>query len=188
MQTVIYPADAVLARFTNQIEGLGSKAEPALARAVNRTVDMVYTRTVRALVKQTSAPRAVVVAATRKRYASTRGGGGAIEGAIVATGKELSLKVFKPRQFQSGVKATVWGKRQLFPGTFMGPRPGAIAPKLRGHVFARTSKARLPIKKLYGPSIPKEMVKDQSAATFQSEAPAILARRIEHELGRLLPR
>ena len=76
----------------------------------------------------------------------------------------------------------------MFPGAFMGPRPGAIAPKLRGHVFIRTSNKRLPIKKLYGPSIPKEMIKDQSAATFQAEAPAILDRRIEHELGRLLPR
>lgn len=186
MKIIVSPADPVLDRFANQLGAIGDKAPAAIGRAINRTVDMVYTQTVRSLVKQTSAPRAVVVAAMRKKYASTSGG--ALEGAVIATGRELSLKIFKPAQFKAGTKATVWGKRQLFPGAFMGPKPGAIGRKLRGHVFTRTSKDRFPIKKLYGPSIPKEMVKDASAAQFQSIAPPILARRVEHEIGRLLPK
>lgn len=186
MQVVIAPADDVLRRFQNQIGAIGDKAPQAIGRAINRTVDQVYTLTVRTLVKQTSAPRAVVASSIRKRYASTSGG--ALEGALVATGRELPLKLFKPRQFKAGTKATVWGKRQLFPGAFMGPRPGTLAPRLKGHVWTRESKDRLPIKKLYGPSIPKEMVKDESAGQFQREAPFILDKRLRHEIGRLLPK
>lgn len=180
---IISAGDENLRRFQNQIGSLGDKAPPALARAINRTVDMVYTQTVRSLVKQTSAPRKIVVASLRKRKASA---GGVLEGAVEARGKELSLKLFKPKQFKAGTKATVWGKRQMFPGAFMGPRPGVVAGALGGHVWVRTSKARTPIKKLFGPSIPKEMIKDETAAQFQAIAPPILARRVEHELGRLL--
>lgn len=187
VQIIIAPADNVLARYSNQIGAIGSeKAHTAFARAINRTVDMVYTQTVRTLVKQTSAPRAVVIAAMRKKRASTSGG--ALEGAVVATGRHLPLKLFKPRQFKAGTKATVWGKRQMFAGTFMGPKPGAVAMALGGHVWKRAGAGRLPIEKLFGPSIPVEMVKDQSAAQFQAIAPPILARRIEHEIGRLLPK
>lgn len=38
-------------------------------------------------------------------------------------------------------------------GAFMGPKPGVIAMKLYGGVFMRTGKARLPIRKLFGPSV-----------------------------------
>jgi hypothetical protein len=187
MTIIITPGDDVLRRYSNQIGAIGEgKAQAAMGRAINRTVDMVYTQTVRVLVRQTSAPRSVVVASMRKKYASTSGG--ALEGMIIAKGRELPLKMFKPVQFKAGTKATVWGKRQLFKGAFMGPRPGAIALALKGHVWTRTSEARLPIKKMFGPSIPKEMVKDQSAAQFESMAPPILARRLEHEIGRMLPK
>lgn len=38
-------------------------------------------------------------------------------------------------------------------GAFMGPKPGVIATRLYGGVFMRTGKARLPIRKLFGPSV-----------------------------------
>ncbi len=183
--------DDNLRRFQNQIGALGDKAPPALARAINRTVDMVYTQTVRSLVRQTAAPRAIVVASLRKRYASTSGG--ALEGAVQARGKELPLKLFKPKQFKAGTKATVWGKRQMFTGAFIyagNYKSGKLVSG--GHVFRNTrgfnskSGRNNKIEKMFGPSIPKEMVKDETAAQFQAIAPPILARRVEHELGRLL--
>lgn len=191
VKIIIAPTDDIIRRYGNQIGALGEeRAYAALARAVNRTVDQTKTQVIRSLVAQTSAPRSVVVSqlSTRKVDPLARSGG-ALEGAIVATGSELPLKVFKPKQFAFGVRAKVWGRVQRFPhqfiyaGTFRSGNPVA-----HGHVFVRTGASSLPIELTYGPSIPVEMVKDQTAETFQAMAAPILMRRVEHELSRLLPR
>ena len=72
----------------------------------------------------------------------------------------MSLKEFGARQTAKGVSAAPWGKRRVFPHAF-------IAPTLGGHVFIREGRSRLPIRKLWGPAIPREMVKDQSKEAFE---------------------
>lgn len=64
------------------------------------------------------------------------------------------LQHFGARQNKSGVtyKINKQGSRGRVDGAFMGPRPGALAPKLHGGVFKRVSKSRLPIVKLFGVS------------------------------------
>lgn len=74
----------------------------------------------------------------------------------------VSIKRFKPKQNKKGVTAktgkktvkqnpftgkvdTVSTGKEFFPSAFMGPRPGIPAPKLRGAVVQRKTKARLPI-------------------------------------------
>jgi hypothetical protein len=70
-----------------------------------------------------------------------------------------------------GVSAAPSGPRRVFPDTFIGP-------SLDGHVFARTTGKRFPIRKLWGRPVPAEMVKDQTKAAFESvvatELPAIV--------------
>jgi hypothetical protein len=51
-----------------------------------------------------------------------------------------------------------------------------------GNVFWREGKARLPIKKIAGPNVPKELVKDETAAAFDATVRANLQRRVEHEV------
>lgn len=183
---IVHPADGILDRFHNQLAAIGDgKARAVLVRAVNRTTNAVHTRVVRAVAKQTSLPQARVRAEIGKRLAAIKGDG-VIEGSVFASGAPLSLKEFNPRQFKRGVRAKVWGRVQMFPGAFMGPKPGIIAAGLRGHVFVRTTKARLPIEKMFGPSIPEEMVKDESKEAFEQTVADMLPRRIEHELSRLL--
>jgi hypothetical protein len=48
------------------------------------------------------------------------------------------------------VVAQAWGRAKLYKSAFMPARFGK-------HVFKRKGKARLPIKELYGPSLPKEV-------------------------------
>jgi hypothetical protein len=183
---VFTPADHTLARWSTQVASLSTgKAHAAFARAVNHTTDKVKTEVVRTLVKQTSAPRFLVVSQLRVFRASTKMGN-ALEARIDGTGSELSLRYFGARQFGKGTRARVWGKSRMFPGAFMGPKPGAVASKLRGHVFHRTGDARLPIEMMFGPSIPKEMVKDETEAVFQNRVGVWLPARVDHELRRLL--
>jgi hypothetical protein len=57
--------------------------------------------------------------------------------------------------------------------------------KYEGNVFHRTSKKRFPIQKMFGPSIPKEMVKDETLGTFEQSGNAVMDRAM-HELSRIL--
>ena len=80
--------------------------------------------------------------------------------------KRMSLKRFKPKQNATGVayKISKTEGRKKIPGAFMGPRPGAVARKLHGHVWMRSGarvamtkgaskgQSRQRIYKLYGPS------------------------------------
>lgn len=72
----------------------------------------------------------------------------------VSKSKRISLKEFKPRQTKAGVSYRISKStgRNRVDGAFMGPSPKASALKLKGHVWKRKGKARLPIQKLMGPS------------------------------------
>jgi len=173
-----------LKRFDNAIKALGSKkARDVYRLAINRTIDGAFTKVKPALAKQVGLSQAKTIAKGGVR--KIRANYSALEGKIVSRGRHISLKEFKPRQFKAGTKASPWGKRQLFESAFMGPRPGAVAVKLAGHVFVRSSSDRHPIEKLWGPAVPVEMVKEESAAAFESASRTIFPRRVEHEIKRL---
>ncbi len=135
---------------------VGKNIRPALARAINHTGDKARTQVTRALAEQTGASYSTV----RKALRTIPAGGTTLIYRIVSTGGYMSLKEFDARQRPEGVRAAPWGKRRVFPHTF-------IVPSLGGHVFERTGSSRYPIRKLWGPAIPKEMVKDKARAAFE---------------------
>lgn len=183
-EIVIRPMDQITARYGEQLAGMTTaKAHRVMGRALNYEGRRAFIAVKRAMRIQTSIPVGRLNAAMRTNRASTTGG--ALEFKIIGTGKELSLKLFTPRQFKAGVKATVWGKRQTYAGSFMGPRPGVLAASLRGHVFARTSAARSPIKRLSGPSVAKEMVKNESRDAFERAMPRVVD-RVGREIAAVL--
>lgn len=65
-----------------------------------------------------------------------------------------SLKAFSPRQTRKGVtyRISKKGSRKLAIGGFMGAKPGQLSVKLRGHVYKRVTKKRLPLTRLDGAS------------------------------------
>lgn len=187
MSVSITYGDDVARQFANQIGAIGQgRARAPLARAVNRVTTMARTRVIRQVAVQSSIPRKILNRAIKRRGAQFRGSL-PMEGVIYASGKPISLKHFKPRQMSYGVRVKIYGKMQRLEGTFMGPRPGVVAPALHGQVWQRTSAARLPIEMQYGPSIPAEMVKGESARAFEAVIASHLPTRVRHELGRLLP-
>ncbi len=183
-EIVIRPMDQITARYGEQLAGMTTaKTHRVMGRALNYEGQRAFVAVKRVLRRQTSIPAGAMNSAMRTVRASTTGG--AIQFAIIGRGSELPLKIFKPRQFKAGTKATVWGKRQTYPGSFMGPRPGVLGGKLRGHVFVREGKARLPIKRMSGPSIPKEMVKGQSREAFEGAMPRVVD-RVGREIAAVL--
>ena len=170
-------------QFANAIEKLSSEEtmhQRAYRRALNKTGDKAYTRVIRAVGKQTGLKRAQVIkyGDVKKRRASYS----RLDFEIVSRGLPIPLREFSAKQFSFGVRARPWGKVTRFPSAFIyagrwnsGKFVGA------GHVFQRTTSASLPIERLDGPSIPQEIVKDQSADAFNQVADE-LPNRIAHEL------
>lgn len=180
-------ADGELDSFANMLGALGEKqARVALSRAVNRVTRTVEGRVVRAIAKQSSIPAKIVRASVKSRLSAHKGDG-PISGIVLATGEPLSLKHFGARQFSFGVRAKIWGKTTRFPGTFIFAgtfRSGK--PVAGGHVWQRTTADSLPIEKQLGPSVPEEMVRDQSLRVYEETVRTMLPARAQHEIGRIL--
>ena len=185
--------DGLLARFGNQIAALGEgKARVALARAVNRAGRTTATHVRRALVKQTGLKRSLVNAEVKSTGAAHKGAG-PIEFVIYARGSEVPLREFGARQFKFGVRAKPWGTSQRFAGAFIFAGSWKSGKSIAGgHVFHRTggmsdkSGRRNAIEKMFGPSIPKEMVKGETERVFQEVSRREVEQRLRHELGRML--
>lgn len=96
---------------------------------------------------------------------------------IVGFGRALPLKEFKAKQGARGVSASPWRKRRLFPSTF-------IVRSYGGHVFRRVGKARGPIEKLYGPSVPGEMDEPEVFAELDRLVGAELPGRVMYHIMR----
>jgi len=144
-----------------------------LARALNHTGQKVHTEVRRRIAQRTSAPvRAITQYGALKTVRATAG---ALEFQIRSTGKGIPLKVFAAEQGPKGVRVTAWGKRYLIPHAFM-------VASMGGHVFWRTSRSRLPIRKPTGPSIPKELVKQYVEQAMNQIVSRDLPPRLEHEI------
>jgi len=165
-----------------RFRSVGKNIKPALSRAINHTGDKARTEVARALVEQTGAKYSAV----RKVLKTHRASAATLDYRITATGGFMSLKEFGARQTGKGVSAAPWGKRRVFRHAF-------IVASLGGHVFRRAPGGgpsglvgRLPILKLWGPAIPKEMVKEQSKEAFENTVRAELPRRVEYEINAIL--
>lgn len=158
------------------VEDLASpKSRKGLAMALNHTLAKTETQVNRALVRQSGLKYGAVKAAM-KRFS---GNAANLQGEIKGTGNHVPLKAFGARKTAKGVSAAPWNTRRVFPGTFFVQRYG-------GDVFRRTTDKRFPVKKLFGPAIPKEMVKDQAKVAFNKTVATELPKRVEHEMARLL--
>ena len=130
----------------------GRKLPREIATVLNKTATKTKTQMSREVRKELAAPaKAVNKTITKPRKADPKR---LLSSAAINKSKRIPLKEFKARHTKRGVgyKISKRGGRRTIPDAFMGPRPGAIAVKLRGHVFRRLQKGRKPIIKLYGPS------------------------------------
>lgn len=195
MEVRLRENDQVLARFANGLGALGEgRARKVMARALNRAGNPTLTKVRRELVRSTSAPLAVVRSqvVAQRAWGGDESGSGKLKYTIMATGSALPLRFFTRAEFKFGVRAKVWGRFQRFEGAFMrgGRWPDRVdltKGGMRGNVFVRTSAARLPIKTVWGPALPKELVEDRIVDVFDT-ANARLGDDISHELDRELSR
>ena len=182
MATSLTFRDGNFIRFQEVADILGDdRANVAFRRGLNRVGNSARTHTIRAAAKQ--------VGLTQKKVRefggikTIRASNQNLTYTIQSTGRHISLKEFGARQFSYGVKAKPWGNQRRFEGTFIfagGPNSGRFVAG--GHVFHRTSAASYPIEMMFGPAIPRELIKDESAKAFEDKA-LDLPKRIAHEVS-----
>lgn len=151
------------------------RIQQVISRVLNHVGGTARTKVKSALAKQMGLPAGTVDA----RLITKRAYPGNQSFEITAAGRPIPLADFDARQTRRGVSARPWGNRRVFPGTF-------IVETLGGQVFRRAGRARLPIVKLWGPSIPREMLRDEAPRVFFQEVRTKLPIRLHHELRRVL--
>lgn len=167
-----------LPKMDEAIKRLGSeaKARSAYRMALNDTNKAIHTRVKRELSEQMGASQRDIV--KHGGVKMIRAINSRLEASIVSKGGYMPLSDFKSRQVKRGVSAAPWTTRRIFPKTF-------IVRSLGGNAFKRVSNKRLPIEKLFGPAVPKEMVRDQSAKAFEEVSARMLPSEVARQITRL---
>lgn len=164
-----------LARWEAACRQAPARGFNAMRMAINETGNFARTRVVRTLATQMGLPQSTV-----RQGLTTLPAVRDLVYEIGSTGGYLSLKSFDAQQRRAGVSARPWGRRKIFRGTF-------IIPRFGGQVFRRTTRARFPIVKLWGPAMPQELVRDKVPQEFERAASERLSTRLQHHLDRLFP-
>lgn len=150
----------VMGSLASRVESLNSRL---LSQSLNRAMGPERTAARRAVAKETGASYGRVAKVLGSQAASSS----RLAYTIRARDSYMPLSDFKAREaHRGGVTAKPWGKLQTFEGAFM--KAGALGnrvevPTFGGQVFRRASKSRLPIVRMWGPSIPSELLREHGA-------------------------
>ncbi|TRD16991.1 hypothetical protein FEV53_13510 [Palleronia caenipelagi] len=177
-----------LTSFGNMLGALGDDAPKAVNRAINRTGDMARTQVVKKLSAQVGLPQQLIRRSVQVKRSSWRD----LNYELRAAGGDVSLKYFKRRETDDGVRAYLgqsrgwdWFAESFFRGGRW-PGPRKEISWSHGHVFARTG-GRTELEKITsGVFIPVEMLSGASAKAFSRTVESTLPRRLDHEISRLL--
>jgi hypothetical protein len=180
-------------------------------RAAANALNVVGRETRNAAIAEVQGVRRVPVRMVSKAIILRRAMASALEAIIIVTGLPISLKEYGARQNAAGVEVNVEGRPKTIRGAFGpgmsakvisrftytkgGKRYSSVerssrAPQvLGGHVYRREGKKRLPIKKLFGPSLPtgfiKQVVQRNLETVYSARWPVVLKEKLEDQLAKL---
>ncbi|MDF3606171.1 hypothetical protein PE067_08530 [Paracoccus sp. DMF-8] len=173
--------DSIMLDYEAAITRIGkSDAKRAFSRALNHEGRKTFTAMKRAVRRQTGLKAYDVNNAVKYGQATKN----RLKTTVRATGQREWLRKFGPRQFKYGVRARPWNRSQRFNHAF-------IVKSLDGNVFINTQKfdpksgRKNAIRPLFGPSIPEEIMKDESLKEFMRSTDG-LADRAAHEIRVIL--
>ena len=162
-------------------------AKRVIAKGLSDTARTGRTKAARHIGREYSIPSTP----TRERLRTKRARRNDLQAGIVAYGQPLTLRkgAKNIRQTKKGVKAHAFGERQLYSGTF-------LATMASGHkgIFKRATDrggrrvARLPIRELYGPSVPDALDHVNRHTSLPSDLSADAVSKISRQIDRELRR
>jgi hypothetical protein len=180
MTALVYRFDIsdIRRQLGSRFAGMSAAMHQAEARGLNEGGDKVRTAVQRALWRQTSVKN---YRSITSRVRTTRAFEGSLSYTIIATGKGIPIREFPVRLTGAGVVAQVWGVAHQFQRSF-GEKDHPGVEGFR----ARLGASRLPIRKFYGPALPKELGKGESANAFYRAASEFVPPAILKHLARAL--
>ena len=191
MKIEIVKGGDYLARYAARLRAIGDhEAQKALALALNRGGDTAYGRVRSTLSEHLGIKyRALgMTKALRKKTAWV----GRLEYKVIASGAHFGMihaKGVRTRKITREVNgrvqnfqmvyASAWNVPRAYPGAFIGRGSGG------SQIFTRASDERFPIHRVWGPSIPVELLREPTVNVFEETIEDVLPRRLEHEVSRL---
>ena len=174
MQVTVKLSNQAYQQFINKTLQLGTQAAQELARGLNEGGDKVQTQVRRALKVQTGVSKYGTIV---QNTTNSRAFAGHLSYSIRSTGHGLPITDF-PYSVPGHVQASPWGVTRQFARSFK--------QLVKGGLKARLTSKRFPLRSLYGPSIPKELVKDKSKDAFETGT-VFVREAVEKRLARLMP-
>ena len=163
--------------YASALRALPPKVQRAAVQGLNEGGDKTRTPVRRDLREQTGVK---AYGSITKRTATKRAHPGRLVYEIIGTGKGMPIKEFPYRAaVRAPVTAQPWRVAHTFARSFK--------TSAKGLLRARRGPSRFPIRALYGPAVPKEIIKDRTAAGFEAHAAPNVERAVMRRLGRLLP-
>ena len=168
---------SALSQYAARVHELGAQGQTEMARGLNDAGAQVLTQVRRALKTQMGVLNQGIV---NDATGGTKASPGGLVYSISGRGKGLPIKDFPVEAAVCGpVTAEPWGVSHTFARSFKTSGKGLLR--------ARRGQAREPIRSLRGPAPAKELVKDESAATFEAGVEAIVEPIVLRRLARLMP-
>lgn len=171
---------------------LPQAVDRATARGLNKAIKLVRTQSIRGVAQERAIPQKQI--RQQMSITSALPKPHKLRAVLRMTGRPIPLKHYGARvqgrrgrgnRKQSGPGASpvtveiIKGRRVVVQGAFLGPND---------HVYKRRGKARLPIKKLFGPSLPTAFVKPVVEQAMRHVAitrtPGLIEREMRRELRR----
>lgn len=149
----------------------------AASKALNRTATTVRAEQSRIMAKQMG----LRVGDVKKRISIQKATPGRLTVRLNYRGKPLNLIHFKATQLKAGVKASPWGERQLFRGTFI-VRIGGNELVMKRAVRGGKRVPRLPIQAVFGPGIAKQAREPAVVRAREETVERVLVDRLRSNL------
>jgi len=157
--------------------------DKAAARSINRAANKVAGTARREIAKKIGLPQKVF---KRQVFIAIKANRFRLIGMVRATGKHLNLiefvtparKAAGSFRKKSGVVAKAYRQRKTYKGTFIGR--GKKSGKLL--VFIREGEGRLPVRGVYGPSVPKTFIQKEIERAMRRDAGITFNKEFERNI------
>lgn len=182
MSVVISVDSKMLEDVQKKLGQMSNKAPNAICAALNRTVTNIQSNVSKEVRKEYNIKAGDVKATLTKTKASRSN----LQAEVRSKGQTIPLDRFKvtpktvnpKRRGQLKISVKKGGVKQVL---------GAFIANLGGvKVFKREGEKRLPIERLFGPSVPQMLGNDGIVEKINLEAKNTFERRLEHEVNRIV--
>lgn len=182
MRLVVGVDETTLKYVQYRLGDFSKRAPNAISNALNRGITNVGSN-IRKEVRKEYHIKAGDVNATLSRHRANRG---SLTATVESKGHLIGLDKFKvnPRTINPRRKTPLRVAVRKSSGNTVG---GAFMAEVNGpKLFMRVKKSKLPIRRLFGPSVPQMLGREEIRDFVMNEGQNTFERRLEHEINRIL--